>query len=200
MLRRGEIYDNPVTGVRAIVRVGTDETNGERLVVDIQARPGAAGAGEHLHPSMEERFTVARGRVAFLLDGRCSIAGPGESVHIPPGVAHDWWNDGSEEAHFVLEVQPATRYEAIMRNLFGLAQDGRTDPKGKPHLLQLVLFAQEFEDVVRFTKPRRLIQGLLFRLLAPIARLRGYRGSYPEYLERKPLIRLSEETLRASAI
>lgn len=200
MLRRGEIYDNPVTGVRAIVRVGTDETDGERLVIDIQARPGAAGAGEHLHPSMDERFTVVRGRVAFLLDGRRSVAGPGETVHIPPGVAHDWWNDGSEEARFVLEVQPATRYEAMMRNLFGLAQDGRTDAKGKPHLLQLALFAREFADVARFTKPHRLIQAVLFRILAPIARLRGYRGSYPEYLERKPLIRLSEETLRASSI
>jgi quercetin dioxygenase-like cupin family protein len=200
MLRRGEIYDNPVTGVRAIVRVGTDETNGERLVVDMQARPGAASAGEHMHPSMDERFTVVRGRIGFSIDGRSSIARPGESVHIPPGVVHDWWNAGDEEAHLVLEVQPAARFEEMTRNLFGLAQDGRTDARGMPRLLQLALLAREFDDVVRFTKPHRLAQGLLFALLAPIARLRGYRGSYPEYLERKPLIRLSEETLRASAI
>jgi quercetin dioxygenase-like cupin family protein len=200
MLRRGEIYDNPVTGVRAIVRVGTDETNGERLVVDIQARPGAAGAGEHMHPSMDERFTVVRGRVGFSIDGQRSIAGPGESVHIPPGAAHDWWNDESEEAQLVLEIHPAVRYEEMMRNLFGLAQDGRTDARGMPRLLQLALLAREFKDVARFTKPHRLVQTILFPLLAPIARLRGYRGSYPEYLERKPLIRLSEETLRASAI
>jgi quercetin dioxygenase-like cupin family protein len=199
MLRRGEIYDNPVTGVRAIVRVGTDETDGERLVVDIQARPGAAGAGEHRHPSMDERFTVVRGRFGFSIDGRRSVAGPGESVHIPPGVAHDWWNEG-EEAHLVLEIQPAARYEAMMRNLFGLAQDGKTDSRGMPRLLQLALLAREFADVVRFTKPHRLVQAILFPLLAPVARLRGYRGSYPEYLERKPLIRLSEETMRASAI
>ena len=198
MLRRGEIYDNPVTGVRAIVRVGTDETDGERLVVDIQARPGAAGAGEHMHPSMDERFTVVRGRFGFSIDGRRSIAGPGESVHIPPGVVHDWWNEG-EEAQLELEIRPAARYEEMMRNLFGLAQDGRTDARGMPRLLQLALLAREFEDVVRFTKPHRLVQAILFPLLAPIARFRGYRGSYPEYLERKPLIRLSEETLRASA-
>jgi quercetin dioxygenase-like cupin family protein len=200
MLRRGEIYDNPVTGVRAIVRVGTDETNGERLVIDMQTRPGAAGTGEHMHPSIDERFTVVRGHIDFSIDGRRFIAGPGESVHIPPGVAHDWWNTSDEEAHLVLEIQPAGRFEEMIRNLFGLAQDGRTDARGMPHLLQLALLAREFDDVVRFTKPPRLIQGLLFALLSPIARLRGYRGSYPEYLERKPLIRLSEETLRAGAI
>jgi quercetin dioxygenase-like cupin family protein len=199
MLRRGEIYDNPVTGQRAIIRVGTEETDGGRLVIDMQARPGAASVGEHVHPSIDERFTVLRGRVGFSLDGRRSVAEPGQSVHIPPGVAHDWWNAGDEEARLLVEIQPAARFEALIRNLFGLAQDGRTDARGMPSLLQRALLAREFADVTRFTKPHRLVQAVLFGLLAPIARLRGYRGSYPEYLERKPLIRLSEETLQASA-
>lgn len=197
MLRRGEIYDNPVTGERAIVRVGTDETNGERLVIDMQARPGAAGCGEHIHPTIDERLTVVRGRVGVSIDGRRSIAGPGDSIHFPPGVAHDWWNAGDGEAHLVMKIQPAARFEEMLRNLLGLAQDGRTTPQGKPRLLQRVLLAREFEDVIRFTRPHRLIQAVLFSLLAPVARLRGYRGSYPEYVERRPLIRLSEETLRA---
>lgn len=200
MLRRGEIYDNPVTGQRAIIRVGTEETDGERLVIDMQARPGSASVGEHVHPSIDERFTVLRGRVGFSLDGRRSVAEPGESVHIPPGVAHDWWNAGDEEARLLVEIQPAARFEALIRNLFGLAQDGRTDARGMPSLLQRSLLAREFADVTRFTKPHRLVQAVLFGLLAPIARLRGYRGSYPEYLERKPLIRLSEETLQASTL
>ena len=200
MLKRGEIYDNPVTGERAIVRVGTDETNGERLVIDIQARPGAPGAGEHIHPSMDERLTVLRGRVGILIDGRQSVAGPGDWVHFPPGVAHDWWNAGEGEAHVVMEVRPPARFEERLRNLLGLAQDGRTDANGTPGLLQLALLTREFDDVIRFTKPHRLIRKVLFALLAPVARLRGYRGSYPEYVERRPLIRLSEETLRATAV
>jgi hypothetical protein len=38
--------------------------------------------------------------------------------------------------------------------------------------------------VIRFTRPSRLFQRLLFAVLAPIARLAGYRGSYPHYLTR----------------
>jgi hypothetical protein len=55
-----------------------------------------------------------------------------------------------------------------------------------PNLLQSALFAREFEDVLYFTKPPRAVQKVLFAILAPIARLLGYRGSYPEYLERGP--------------
>lgn len=74
----------------------------------------------------------------------------------------------------------------MIANIFGLARDGKTNAKGMPNLLQLAVFAQEFEDVVYFTKPPRVVQKMLFSLLGPIARMRGYRGSYPEYVERGP--------------
>lgn len=68
----------------------------------------------------------------------------------------------------------------------GLAQDGKTNARGMPNLLQAALFAQEFEDVMYFTRPPRPVQKLLFAVLAPVARALGYKGSYPEYLERGP--------------
>lgn len=195
MLKRGEVYENPVTGERVVIRVGTHETGGERLVADIYARPGAAVAGEHVHPSIDERFTVLRGKVGFCIDGREAIAKPGHEIHVPAGVVHDWWNAGDEEAHIVVEVQPAARFEAMILNLFGLAQDGKTDKKGMPFLLQLALLAREFEDVVQFTSIPRPVQRVLFALLAPIARLRGYRGRYPEYESRAPVSVLPENAL-----
>ena len=36
-------------------------------------------------------------------------------------------------------------------------------------LLQLAVFAREFDDVIRFTRPPRIVQRVLFGLLAPIA-------------------------------
>jgi hypothetical protein len=72
----------------------------------------------------------------------------------------------------------------MVANLFGLARDGKTDAKGMPNILQLAVFAREFEDVVYFTNPPRSVQKILFGVLAPIARLLGYRGSYAKYIER----------------
>src|SRR5215472_11918689 len=186
MSKAGDVYENPVTGERGVARICTEETGGELLVVELYIRPGGAVMGEHVHPAIEERFTVLRGRVGFRLSGRESTAELGVRLIAPAGVPHDWWNASPEEALVRVEIRPAARFEAFILNAFGLAQDGRVNRRGMPNLLQLAILAREFDDVIRFTRPPRVVQRLLFGLLAPLARLRGYRGSYPEYLVRGP--------------
>ncbi len=110
----------------------------------------------------------------------------GERLHVPHGTPHDWWNAGEEDARILVEISPAARFEDMIKNLFGLTKDGKTDSKGRPRLLKAALFAQEFDDVIRLTKPPRFVQRLLFGAPVPVARLLGYRGSYPEYLRRPP--------------
>jgi quercetin dioxygenase-like cupin family protein len=181
----GDVIENPVTGERAVVRVGTAETAGAFGVVDLYVRPGGAVVGEHWHPAMDERFTVLRGRVGYRLDGQERTAEPGSEIHVPAGVRHDWWNAGDEEARVRVEVRPAARFEVMILNLFGLAQDGKTNARGLPNLLQLALLVREFRDVIRFTRPPQVVQAVLFGALAPFARLLGYQGSYPQYLTRR---------------
>jgi quercetin dioxygenase-like cupin family protein len=185
MSKAGDTIENSVTGERIVVRVGTEDSGGELLAVEGYIQPGGAVAGEHVHPAIEESFTVVSGRVGFRIDGRESIAQPGERLHVPANTAHDWWNAG-EEAHVVVEIRPGARFEQMALSLFGLAQDGRTNSKGMPNLLQAAIFAQEFSDVLYFTKPPLLVQRLLFGTLAAIARILGYRGSYPKYSEAAP--------------
>ena len=186
MFKTGEVYLNPVTGERAVIRIGTDITGGERMVVDVYVQPGGRVMGEHVQPEMEERFVMLRGKVGFRLAGRVSIAEPGVELMAPPGTPHDWWDAGTEEALVRMEMRPAARFEAMIRNAFGLAQDGKVNKHGMPNVLQLAVFAREFSDVMEFTRPPRFVQRILFGLLAPIARMFGYQGSYPEYLTRKP--------------
>jgi hypothetical protein len=186
MSKAGDTIENPVTGERIVVRVGTEDSEGELLAVDAYVRPGGAVAGEHVHPAIEERFTVVRGRVGFRLDGRDSIAEMNRPLRVPACVAHDWWNAGEEEAHIRVEIRPGTRFEEMAINLFGLAQDGKTNSRGMPNLLQAAIFAREFGDVLYFTKPPLLVQRMLFGALVPIARALGYRGSYPRYSGSQP--------------
>ena len=198
MSRAGDVIENPVTGERVVVRVGTEDSGGELLAIDGYIKPGGAVTGEHIHPVIEEHFTVVRGRVGFRIDGRESIARPGERLHVPAGTAHDWWNAGEEEAHIVVEIRPGDRFEEMALNLFGLAQEGKTNSKGMPNLLQAAIFAREFGDVLYFTRPPLVVQRLLFGSLARIARALGYRGSYPKYLEREPMERVEVEPWTSS--
>ena len=69
----------------------------------------------------------------------------------------------------------------MIRNLFGLSADGRTDRRGGPSLLQAALLARQVHDTIRFTQPPRVVLIPLFAALAPFARLRGLRGSYAAY-------------------
>ena len=193
MSKAGDTIENPITGEWVVVRVGTEDSAGELLEIDMYVKPGGAVTGEHVHPAIEEYFTVVRGRVGFRLDGRETIAELNQRLHVPAGTAHDWWNAGEEEAHVVVEISPGERFEKMVRNLFGLAQDGKTNSKGMPNLLQAAIFAREFSDVLYFTKPPLIVQRLLFGALAAIARALGYKGSYPEYLERGPSERIEVE-------
>jgi quercetin dioxygenase-like cupin family protein len=91
MLQRGEVHENPEA----------------RLVADLYVAPGQRLVAEHRHPGIRERFTVIRGRVGFSLAGRRSIVEAGMTIEVTPGLPHDWWNAGDEEAHVLVEIAPA---------------------------------------------------------------------------------------------
>jgi quercetin dioxygenase-like cupin family protein len=181
--RSGDVFLNPVTGERSAVLVGTEDGKGDRLAVRLHVTPGGAVVGEHYHPTITERFRVLAGQIEVSLDGRRDTLGPGADVTIPPGMVHDWWNAGDEEAGVLVDVQPGRRFELMVGTLFGLARDGKTNDKGMPGPLQLAVMGKEFTDVLRFTKPPAVVQKLLFAPLAALGRARGYRPVYPQYGE-----------------
>jgi quercetin dioxygenase-like cupin family protein len=181
-MRAGEIYENRVQGDRFVVREGSEDTGGDRLTGDLYIRPGGAVAGRHVHSYLTECFEVRSGTVRFHVGGRDEVATAGRRVEIPPGVVHDWWNVGDDEAHVLVEIRPGARFELMIQNLFGLANDGKTNARGVPHLLPLALFSREFRREGEFIRPPRPLQRVLFAVLAPVARARGYKAIEPAYL------------------
>ena len=181
-MRAGEVYENRIQGDRFVVREGSEDNGGERLVGDLYIRPGGAVAGRHVHSYITERFEVVSGDVGFHVGGRDHAARPGEVVEVPPGTVHDWWNAGDDEAHVLVDIRPAERFELMIQNLYGLANDGQTDERGVPNLLPLALFAREFRREGEFIRPPRIVQRVLFAALGAIARARGYRAINPDYL------------------
>ncbi len=176
----GEAFENPVTSERAEILELPNTNPQERATAELLAVPGARVAGEHMHPAIVERFTALEGELTVKRDGERSVLHEGETAVIEAGVWHDWWNASDRNARVRVEVTPGERFAHMIETIFGLAQLGHTNGKGMPHPLQLALFAQEFSDVIVFRRPPRRVQGLIFGALAPIARRRGYRGTYPQ--------------------
>jgi quercetin dioxygenase-like cupin family protein len=175
----GEVFENPVTRERAVLVEAPWWNDAGRAVADMTALPGARVVGEHLHPALHESFTVHQGELTVLRDGQRSIVRAGERADIEPGVWHDWWNEGNVDAIVRVEVTPGERFAHMIETLFGLAREGHVNKRGMPHPLQLALIATEFDDVIVFRKPPAVVQRALFGALAPIARRRGYRATYP---------------------
>jgi quercetin dioxygenase-like cupin family protein len=199
-VRSGEVYENPRCRERVVIRTPAAETGGERTVMDVYVGQGGFVSGEHVHPVSHERFTLVRGRLRVRIDGRDHmLEETGQSVLIPPGARHRWFNAADGETFHICEfIHHADRFEQlVLRQLFGLAQDGKTTPEGVPHLLQNAVTTLEFQDVLRFTKPPWAVQRLLYGCLAPVAKAMGYQGFNPAYQDRRPAETAELEVLPA---
>jgi quercetin dioxygenase-like cupin family protein len=177
------VFVNPVTKERAVVLTDPRIHPDQVLVAHLFVAPGGRVAGAHYHPELEERFLILGGRVGFLVDGRETTLGPGEGARIAPGVVHDWWQVGDEEAQALVEVSPGVRFVEIVGTLFGLARDGKVGAKGMPAPLQLAVMGHEYRDTVVFTRPPVAVQKLIIPPMAALGRLMGRRPMHESYLE-----------------
>jgi quercetin dioxygenase-like cupin family protein len=180
-MKAGNVFNNPVTGESGYIRKGTEETNGELLIADLRVRPGGAVVGEHYHPTIRERFTVVKGQIGYKLGGKKGVVVAGQTLDLPPGIPHDWWNAGTYEARVIVQVKPAARFEQMILTMFGLAREGKTNKQGLPNPLQLAVISTEYKDVMRLTTPPVWLQNVLFFFLAPLGRLLGYKAAYPRH-------------------
>jgi mannose-6-phosphate isomerase-like protein (cupin superfamily) len=176
----GEVVENPVTRERCeIMERPWDNAEG-RLTSETTALVGSRVVGEHCHPALVERFTVLEGELTIKCNDQTGILHQGETAVIEPTVWHDWWNASPRDVRVRVEITPGERFALMLETFFGLARLGYTDRKGMPSPLQLALIVREFSDVIVFRSPPPLVQRAIFGALAPIARWRGYRATYPQ--------------------
>ena len=79
----------------------------ELLELEAEYDPGGSPPPSHYHPSQDEHFEVLAGTVRCrVFEGERDL-GAGEGIDVPRGVAHQFWNPGSEPARVRWEVRPA---------------------------------------------------------------------------------------------
>lgn len=195
MNRRGQVFENPVSGERAVVLTDPDDHPDRILVAHLYVTPGGRVAAAHRHPSLTERFHVLHGEVGFLIDGSERVLGPGDEAEVPPETIHDWWQVGEETAQVVVEVAPGDRFVEMIGTMFGLARDGHSDGRGLPRPLQLAVTVRGFRDTIVLASPPPWVQAMVFGVLAPIGHLAGRRPSYERYLTSEEVVEPESEAL-----
>jgi len=168
----GQVLDNPVSGERFIFRRSADDTAGELLTFDMVVDPHGRVPGGHVHPTQQERFEILIGTMKFRKGLRTVIAGPGDTVVVPPGDFHKFANAGDEPAVVRVTIEPALRMEQLFETVAKLAEEGRIFRSGLPKPLDLALFMRDFEAEVQAP----VATGLVRVVTAPLAWLASHRG------------------------
>jgi quercetin dioxygenase-like cupin family protein len=146
---------------------------GDVLRVEIWTEPGGGVLAEHVHPKLEERYEVLEGEVTFRLDREPRRAGRGERLVVPEGVRHSFQNTGEGTAHLLVEVDPALQLRESIEDGVKLGETGMLTASGKPRglrgLIEAAAVAHRYRETVVLSSPPRVMQRLLFPLLARFA-------------------------------
>jgi mannose-6-phosphate isomerase-like protein (cupin superfamily) len=176
MAHAGQVIRNPVTGETVTFLVTAADSNGALLELEMEADPRAAGATTHIHPRITERYEMLEGRLHVTLEGVETVVAAGQRLEIRPRTAHSFRNADDAPARVRVRFEPAGRFEEFMETIYALASQGKTNAQSRPPLLQAALIGRRHVNDIALARPPVFVQRLLYALLAPIARMRGYRA------------------------
>jgi len=181
MSKNNHTVTNPAIGHRITFLQTAAQTNGNLLQIEyaVEKPETKPAIPLHKHLKSEERFETICGKLGVELNGRQQLLEVGQSVAIPPGAPHTFWNAGDGELRFITEVRPPGDLQTYWETVFGLAQDGKANANGLPNLLQLAVvapLADSYDPRVPVPVTKAMVA-----VLGGIGRLLGYKAHYPQY-------------------
>jgi quercetin dioxygenase-like cupin family protein len=180
MPTKGQILNDKFTGDSFEFLETAKDTNGERVTLKVTLKSKGQTVDDHIHLLQDETFKVISGRMTYFLDGKEHHVQAGEEVTLPKDVPHNHYNLDDEPAVFIQTISPAIDIDYFLENLFGMINDGKVKDGQLPFLQAMVTLKYLESPSMLANMPRGLQKGLA-SVLAPLARLMGYRAIYKEY-------------------
>ena len=178
MTNSGHDITNPRSGQRMIFRKTGKDTNGTVTEIESFNPPSKEREPEHVHPKQISSCEVISGIIHFRMDGKTHILNPGDSLEIPAGVPHYFWNESAEEAHTIQRFYPALEIDGFFKCYFAFARNGMLNKKGMPSLLRMSRPMLKYQNEIRTVNPPWAVQKAVFTALAPVAGMLGYKKTY----------------------
>ena len=168
-------------GEKAIFRVTSLESKGMNIEFEFLLTPGGTVPVYHIHEGISETFAVKKGTLIIRMpDGEHKITA-GESKTVPADTPHQPRNDSNETVETMVTYSPGGRMDEFLTQYWGLVDDHVTGTKGEAPFLQMMLFSPKFG--IYLAEPPIFVQKLVSVFLAPIARIVGYKSTYPKYFQ-----------------
>jgi mannose-6-phosphate isomerase-like protein (cupin superfamily) len=173
---RDEEITNTRTGQRMIFRKLVNSIDDDCLAIECFNPSSAVKEPEHVHPLQESSFEVISGNMSFSINGETRMVGPGESILIPKGTPHFFWNESGTEVHAMQYFKPALHIASFFRTFFTLARENKLNEKGLPNLFLVAIISLKHQGEIRLVRPPWALQKMLFTFLAPLGKALGYKA------------------------
>jgi quercetin dioxygenase-like cupin family protein len=180
MPTKGQILADKFTGDSFEFIETAKDTNGERVTIKVTLASKGRTVDDHIHVLQDETFKMISGRMTYFLDGKKHYLNAGEEVTLPKNKAHNHYNTDDGPAVYYQTISPAIDVDYFLENLFGLINDGKVK-NGKLPFLQGMVTIKYLESPSFLANMPRGLQTGLAAVLAPVARMFGYRAIYKKY-------------------
>jgi mannose-6-phosphate isomerase-like protein (cupin superfamily) len=125
-------FFNPVINDTATFIETAEETNGKYSLIDIELYK-SNGPPLHYHNAFAEKFEVTEGTLYLKVGREQKILKSGDSVTVPRGTPHKFYNPTNERVRFKITFEPGhVGMENFIKIIYSLAADGLTNDKGVP--------------------------------------------------------------------
>jgi mannose-6-phosphate isomerase-like protein (cupin superfamily) len=129
----------------------------------------------HIHHLEDEEGLIIGGTLSAMVGGRHVIVGSGQTVRLPRGVPHRWWNAGDQPLTFEGSTRPAVDLDRYLQAVFEVMNAGAPS---RPPLFYLAHVALRHRRTQTVLVAPPVIQAVLFRVLVVLGTLFGrYRGT-----------------------
>ena len=180
MAHTDRILVHPGTGDIYEFLETAQDTGGRRVTVRFTLKTTGRLVPDHIHLDQDEHFEVKSGAMSYMLDGQLSTLEAGGSITLPKGRPHNHYNGGGTELVMIQTVEPAFDFELLVRNLMGLARDGKL-VNGNLKFMQAMVGVHYLDGTTCLAGVPVGMQRVLAAVMAPVGRMLGYRALYKEY-------------------
>lgn len=151
--------------------------------ISLVIEPKGFGPPEHIHTNLDETFTVKEGVLSILVNGEKKMLQKGESLTVKRGTPHKPFNETnlpviveSNEDEKSLPVE----FAYYLSQLYPFVDNLGQNPSNFALIMQLSVYGDEMDAYLVDGGPIAVQKATRF-LLAPTARLVGYKNYYEEY-------------------
>jgi mannose-6-phosphate isomerase-like protein (cupin superfamily) len=171
----GQSFHSNLEGLTQTI---TKVENGQ-LTTEIAIQPKSNGPVTHVHENFDETFIVKSGTLSMQYGTEIKKVTAGQTIVIPKNTAHRPFNE-TDSTILVTSEMPLD-FAYCLSQIYPFWDENEANSKPPKILFQIAIFGNKFDSYPTVDAPPKPMLKILKFLLAPTARLMGYKNYNKNY-------------------